>query len=89
MPDSVKGLRTELIMATADWAKPEVANVLFRRYGAQGQPVLQFFRSVSREEPVTNDTYSAYEENWIHENVTVGANISDPGAGNSMDIPFS
>ncbi len=88
MPDSVKGLRTELIMATADWAKPEVANVLFRRYGAQGQPVLQFFRSVSREEPVTNDTYSAYEENWIHENVTVGANISDPGAGNSMDIPL-
>jgi hypothetical protein len=88
MPDSVSGLRTELWMATADWAKPSVANTLYRRFGSQGLPLLQFFRSLSREEAITNDTHSAYEENWIHENVTVGTTQGDPGVGNALTIPL-
>ena len=89
MPDSVSGYRTEQWMALADWQMPSISNTLYRRYGAQGMPMLQMFRSLGREEAITNDSHSAYEENWVHGFVTSAGIVASTGAGNAINITLA
>lgn len=76
----------EAMWSTYDIGKPQVATELFKRYGYEGTNFLGLMRTLSREEPVANDTFYAYEDNRFIDDIVVLADVADPGVGN--DISF-
>lgn len=86
-PDAIAQIYASDIVSGFDLHKPEYLNDLFMRYGDQGLSTFQLIRSMGFEKPVANDTYYHFEENRIHETVTVAANVSQPAIG--ADIQFT
>ena len=80
-PDAVAAIYASEIVSGFDLHKPEKMNVLFARYGDQGASYFQLLRSLGFESEVSLDTYGHFEENRIHENITVDANVSQPAVG--------
>ena len=80
-PDAIAALYASDIVSGFDIWKPEKLNVLFARYGDQGASFFQLIRSMGFEKEVSLDTYSHYEENFIHEVVWVGSTESAGSAG--------
>jgi len=80
-PDAVAQLYASDIVSGFDIHKPEKMNQLFSRYGDQGASYFQLLRSMGFEQEVSLDTYGHFEENRIHETLTVDANVSQPAVG--------
>jgi hypothetical protein len=80
-PDAIAQIYASDIVSGFDIWKPEKLNVLFARYGDQGASFFQLLRSMGFESQVSLDTYSHYEENFIHEVVWVGSTESAGSAG--------
>lgn len=89
MPDTIAGQHGYTIISGFDIYSPEKMAKLFARYGDQGETLLMMYKALGWEEPVAQDEYSSYEENWRHESVTVRSNVSDPGAGNTADVTLA
>jgi hypothetical protein len=85
-PEAVAGLYAYQIVSGFDIYKPEKLNDLFERRGDQGMSYFMLLKSLGFEKPVAADEYEHYEDNWIHENFQVLANVSAPGAGNDLTI---
>ena len=76
------GILTSDVFATFDVAKPQVSEFLTSRYGKQFMPFMDKFRKMGREEGIQSDTWYNYEDNWIHETITLTADATaiDGGA---------
>ena len=83
-PDAIAGIYASEIVSGFDIHKPEKLNVLFRRYGDQGESTFQLIRSMGFEKPVANDTYGHYEENHIHEIVHSTGIVAQPAQGDPI-----
>lgn len=86
-PDAISAIYASDIISGFDIHKPEKLNSLFSRYGDQGASYFQLLRSMGFEKEVSNDTYSHFEENRIHEVVIVDAIVAQPGVG--AEIQFT
>lgn len=80
------GIMTEQLWSVYDYAKPQVAMELFRRYGYQGMDFLQLFRAMGREQPIALDEWHAYEDDYIHETMIIAAAGENAGAAASEDV---
>lgn len=85
MPRS--GILTEQLISLYDILEEKHFPKLIARYGKQFDNMQVLFRSLGREEPISQIEYTAHEENWIHDNFKVKTNVADPGAGKSAVIP--
>lgn len=85
-PNAVASMMTEQLWSVYDYAKPEVAMELFRTHGYQGLSSLQLLRSMGRERPITQDEWSAYEDDYIVETFHSLGNVGDPGAGVDLTV---
>ena len=86
-PDAISAIYASDIISGFDIHKPEKLNTLFSRYGDQGGSYFQLLRSMGFEKEVSNDTYSHFEENRIHEVVIVDAIVNQPAVG--AEIQFT
>lgn len=69
-------------------SKPETHNQLYQRYGlAQG--FYDILRTLGYKREVARNEVSHFEQGWIHDYFKVKANVTDPGAGNSVNITLS
>jgi hypothetical protein len=80
-PDAIAQIYASDIISGFDIHKPEKLNVLFSRYGDQGASFFQLIRSMGFEQPVANDTYGHYEDNFIHEVIHSQDIVAQPVAG--------
>jgi hypothetical protein len=85
-PQAIAQIYASDIVSGFDLHKPEKMNELFTRYDDQGLSMFNLIRSMGFEKEVANDTYGHFEDNLIHETVTVRANVSQPAVG--ADIVF-
>lgn len=72
------------IISTFDIYKPEKLNKLFRAKGDQGMSYFMLLKSLGFELPVAQDSYSHFEENFIHNTfvtTTSTAAVAAPGGG--------
>ena len=78
-------LGTNRIVSTFDIFKPEVRNRLARTRGRQGLSAFHILTSLGYERPVTQESTTTYEENWIHQKIYAGgvpvATNTLPGGG--------
>jgi hypothetical protein len=87
-PNAVSSIYAEEIISGFDLYKPEKLNTLFERYGDQGLSMLQVLRTLGFENPVSQDTYSHFEANRIHENF-IALSSASGAAGATVDITLS
>lgn len=85
-PDAIAQIYASDIVSAFDIYKPEKLNVLFSRYGDQGDSFYQLFRSMGFEKPVANDTYGHYEENHIHEVIHSKEIVAQPAIGANIQF---
>ena len=83
-PDAIANIYASEIVSGFDLHKPEKLNVLFRRYGDQGESTFQLIRSMGFETPVALDTYGHFEENHIHEIVHSTGIVAQPAVGDPI-----
>jgi len=88
-PDAIANLYASDIVSGFDIHKPEKLNELFRRYGDQGLSAFQLLRSMGFEKEVANDTFSHYEEKFIHEIIHSKENVDAPGQGEPITFTLS
>lgn len=72
------------IISTFDIYKPEKLNKLFRAKGDQGMSYFMLLKSLGFELPVAQDSYSHFEEDFIHSTFTTTtstAAVPAPGGG--------
>jgi hypothetical protein len=84
--NTITATHSDALISSYDFHKPSISNKLFRKYGDQGQSFFHLVNTWGYVTPVDQTTYSHYEEEFIHETVSVDANVAAPGAGN--DITF-
>jgi hypothetical protein len=82
--NTVSAVHSDALVSSYDFHKPSVSNKLFRKFGDQGQSFFNIINTWGYVTPVDQTTYSHYEEEFIHENVHVRANVASPGAGNTI-----
>ncbi len=77
------------IISTFDIDKPEVANMLYRIHGKQGLPFFQLMRSMGMDAPVGRNNGEQYEEDWIHQTIHLGTNMTATGNPNEYSFTLS
>lgn len=83
-PSTVTATYSDSLVSTFDIHKPEKLNVLFRKYGKQGLGFFNILNTLGYKKPVSQTTYSHFEEDWIHQAAHVLSNVASPGAGNAI-----
>ena len=72
-PSSAKVVTTENYVSTVDYLsaihKPEVSEVFVKRYGDQG--ITGLMAAMGTKRPVANKQFIHFEEDWIHQTVTI------------------
>lgn len=86
-PSAVTANYTDAYISTFDIHMPEKRNILFRKYGDQGLGFFNVIETLGYDEPVAQTSYSHFEEDWIHQTVSVRNNVGAPGAG--VEILFT
>lgn len=86
---TVTGVYSDAFVSTFDIHKPEINNILFRKYGDQGASYFQVLRALGYTKPVSQTTYSHFEEDWIHQTSTVRNAVGSPGAGNPISFTLA
>lgn len=86
-PSAVIANYTDAYISTFDFHKPEKRNILFRKYGDQGLGFFNVIDTLGYQEEVKQTTYSHFEEDWIHQTVSVRNNVADPTVG--LPITFT
>jgi len=77
------------IYSTMDVLKPEKYSKLYRQYEKQGAEFINTMRLMSRGEgemPVAQNTFTAYENSWMHENIVIGADAAASAAGGTQSL---
>lgn len=85
-PEAIAQIYASDIISNFDLHKPEILNTLFSRFGDQGASYFQLIRSMGFEQPVANDTYGHFEDNHVHETITVLANVVQPAVGANISF---
>lgn len=85
----VAGLYTEQIQSMHDVFKPQNIRKMFSKHGFQYMPMFQIFRSLSKEEPIANDNWSGWEENWYHETVVNKTETTAGAAGAAVTLTLT
>jgi len=80
-PSAVTSIMSSQIISTFDIDKPEKLNKLFRKFGDQGVGFFQMVETFGWSKPVAQETYSHFEEDWIHNTFHSLGLVSAPGAG--------
>lgn len=88
-PSAVTSNYTDAYISTFDIHKPEKRNILFRKYGDQGLGFFNIIDTLGYQTPVAQTDYSHFEEDWIHQTVSVRNNVGSPGAGNSINFTLA
>lgn len=83
-PSAVTEKYSDAYISTFDIHKPDKRNKLFRKFGNQGLPFFSVIETLGNESPVEQTAYSHFEEDWIHQTISVRANVAAPGAGNPL-----
>lgn len=83
-PTAVTAQYSDAYISTFDFHKPEKRNTLFRKYGDQGLGMFNILDTMGYQTPVAQTEYSHFEEDWIHQTVSVRNNVASPGAGNEI-----
>ena len=72
-PSSAKVVTTENYVSTVDYLsaihKPDVNEVFVKRYGDQG--ITGLMAAMGTKRPVANKQFIHFEEDWIHQTVTI------------------
>lgn len=68
---AIQSVYTNDLVSTFDILKPDVWAKLMRRHGKQGAEFFSTITSLGFKVPTSNEDYSHFEDDWIHE--TVGA----------------
>lgn len=74
------------IITTFDIDKPEVRAQFFRIRGNQGMNFFALLESLGYSRPVTQRKSRQYEEDWIHQTIHIGTNMTNPGGGNTYQF---
>lgn len=64
------GVITNNVLSSFSILEPEKFNKLFRQYGKQHLTVFAFLKTMGFIAPVSNRTYSHFNEDWIHTSIT-------------------
>ena len=80
---------TNALVSGYDAFKPDILDELFRRYGKQGVETMMLIKTLGWEVPVAANSYSQFEEDYIHENFVVSGSDGAPGAGASQTITIA
>jgi len=83
MPEAVSAQYGLNLTSGFNIHSPEKMARLFARYGHQGKLFFMKLFALGWESPVAQDSYSHFEDYWIHDSFKVKANVSDPGVGES------
>src|SRR3972149_12008791 len=73
-------------VSSFDILKPEKWASLVRARGKQGGEFFSTITSLGFKIPTSNESYSHFEDNWIHELVKVGATINYNAANQGADF---
>lgn len=68
VPSAVAGGYNTQVVSILD-ADPTVMNKLFRRHGDQGSGMFGMMKALGYTKGVSQETYSHFEEDWIHETI--------------------
>lgn len=85
---SASAIYTDQIISTYDLHKPEILDILVRKYGDQGVNFFTWMISMGFEKPVAQTDFSHFWENKIQETVTVTVNAGG-AAGAAVTITLS
>jgi hypothetical protein len=78
---AVQAVYTNDLVSSFDIIKPDVWAKLIRRHGKQGAEFFSTIRALGFQVPTSNEDYSHFEDDWIHETVGVAAPIVVGAAG--------
>ncbi len=78
---AVQSIYTNEIAISFDILKPEVWSSLMRSHGGQKSEYFSVITQLGFKVAATNETYSHYEDDWIHETVKAAAPIVIGAAG--------
>lgn len=84
------GILTSQMVSLMDAVEPSVYGKLIARYGKQFDNLMMLFRSMGREEAIANDEHTQWEENWMHDTLTVAEDVAaGASAKAAVTIPLS
>jgi hypothetical protein len=80
------GIYTSQMVSLMDAVEPSVYAKLISRYGKQFDNLMMLFRSMGREEAIANDEHTQWEENWIHDTLTVKSTVTQAVAKAALEV---
>jgi hypothetical protein len=90
-PSSAKVMTNENYVSTVDYLsaihKPDISETFVKRYGDQG--ITGLMAMLGHKKTVANKEYSHFEEDWIHQTITIESGASAITGGYEIEIDLS
>ena len=78
---AIEAIYTHDLVSSFDILKPDVWAKLIRRHGKQGGEFFSTIRALGFSVPTSNEDYSHFEDDWIHETIQAVTPIVIGAAG--------
>lgn len=85
-PGSVASIHSTAVVSPFGVLKPDKYNILINKYGNQSASFFALLKSLGWMSPVTNGTYSHFEDDYLYETIKSNAQVIQTGPGVAQTI---